>query len=186
MARGYNNFNRTFMVKEPGFKPIPIEAEKGSHWHRTDIVKLRFHPGFRIPQDGPLIKNPAAPNLIPLKNKQLMIDAPAGLSMIEMFVNGKYKTHIEFIQEQKTQVMIGLDEIMSRCGYHSGEKLGIQVDCVNLEYREIGDICDFFASREVRLPGIETPVIKSDIYGGGGLKNTEHSQSVFYKNNRFK
>lgn len=32
MSRGYNNLNRTFVAKEPGFGPIPPEAEEGSHW----------------------------------------------------------------------------------------------------------------------------------------------------------
>lgn len=32
MSRGFNNWNRTFMAKEPGYGPIPPEDEKGSHW----------------------------------------------------------------------------------------------------------------------------------------------------------
>lgn len=32
MSRGYNNWNRTFVAKEPGLAPIPPEKEAGSHW----------------------------------------------------------------------------------------------------------------------------------------------------------
>lgn len=32
MSRGFNNWNRTFMAKEPGHRPIPPEDEEGSHW----------------------------------------------------------------------------------------------------------------------------------------------------------
>jgi hypothetical protein len=53
MSEGYTNLNRAFMVKEPGDQLTPLN-DNVSRWNRADVVRLRLHPAFRIPQDGPV------------------------------------------------------------------------------------------------------------------------------------
>jgi hypothetical protein len=80
MSGSYKNLNRTFMVKEPRTQLTPLN-DNVSHWHRADIVRLRLHPAFRIPQDGPVgIK--VGPYFVPLTGNQIQVIAPAGLAMI--------------------------------------------------------------------------------------------------------
>ncbi|KAJ1983076.1 hypothetical protein H4R34_001498 [Dimargaris verticillata] len=100
MSRGFNNFNRTFMVKEPGLQPIAPADEAGSHWHRVDVVRFRYHPCFRRPIDPP----PAPPGsgtectFYPVTDG-LLLQCPVGISMVEMWVNGRYRAHIEYSAE---------------------------------------------------------------------------------------
>jgi hypothetical protein len=185
MSRGFNHFNRTFTAKEPGIQPIPSTEEKGSHWHRADIMRLRFHPGFRIPLDGPIgTTNKQGPSFVLLCSNRFEIMAPAGLSMIELFVNEQYKTHIEYLDEQPTAVSFSLEEIGQRCGWRANQKLSIEATCVNQTQKRIENMTEFFTSGQVRLPGMNGNVIKSDGYGLGGLGGASKYSSVFYRNGR--
>ncbi|RCI04096.1 hypothetical protein CU098_012191 [Rhizopus stolonifer] len=165
MSRGFNHWNRTFLAKEPGFSPIPPEKEEGSHWHRADIMRLRFHPAFRIPQDGPYCKDPSDPTFVPLNSQQFQVIAPAGLSMLEIFVDGRYRTHLEFLQDQPTQLTLNYHDICTQCQSDPSQHISIEATATNQSQREIDDLQDFLYKHSVHLPGIEGLVIKSDVFG---------------------
>ncbi|KAI7907358.1 putative peptidase family-domain-containing protein [Cokeromyces recurvatus] len=178
MSRGYNNWNRTFVAKEPGLAPIPPEAEGGSHWHRADIIRLRFHPAFRIPEDGPIGKpNSSSPSFVALDDGQFEIIAPAGLSMLEIFVNGQYRTHLEFLQRtQPTALKLSIQDICARSHCRPDEKIELEVTCVNQKQKHLDNLIEFLNTHCIRLPGIgeDTNILKSDVYGlgeGGDASN---------------
>ncbi len=187
MSRGYNNLNRTFVAKEPGYHGhIPPEAEDGSHWHRLDIMRLRFHPAFRIPQDGPIgYINPSSPSFIPLEGGQFQIVAPAGLSMIEMNVNGKYRTHYEFLKDQPKSITLNLNDICSTCKCQPNENISLEAMCINQQQKSVDNLNEFLYSHGVRLPGVNGTVIKSDIFGSDSEGATK-STCIFLKDNTFK
>ncbi|RKP38407.1 putative peptidase family-domain-containing protein [Dimargaris cristalligena] len=101
MSRGFNNFNRTFMVKEPGFQPITPTDEAGAHWHRLDIIRLRYHPCFRLPTDTlalPASNTPRDTTVYALEDG-VFIKNPLGISMVEVWVNDRYRFHLEYTDE---------------------------------------------------------------------------------------
>ncbi|KAF1803772.1 putative peptidase family-domain-containing protein, partial [Mucor lusitanicus] len=186
MSRGYNNWNRTFVAKEPGYGPIPPEEEAGSHWHRLDIMRLRFHPAFRLPQDGPIgARNPSQPSFIALEGGQFQVIAPAGLSLLEINVGGHYRTHFEFLQDQPRMVTFHQKDIRDRCKCNPDEKISLHAVCANQEDKDIDNLNVFLSSHGgVRLPGVDGLVLKSDIFGNGSDQGMTKSTAVFYHNNR--
>ncbi|PIA18643.1 hypothetical protein COEREDRAFT_79662 [Coemansia reversa NRRL 1564] len=102
MSRGFNDYNRTFMVRAPNFEgPVRQRDEAGAHWHRTDIVRLRHHPCLRLPNDPPLRDSEktesgfdtlATEDGILLRNEN-------GITMIEVWVNDRYRSHLEYTVE---------------------------------------------------------------------------------------
>lgn len=186
MSRGYNNLNRTFVAKEPGFGPIPPEAEHGSHWHRLDVLRLRFHPAFRLPQDGPkgtFIET--SPSFVPLEDGRFQINAPAGLSILEMNVNGHYRTHLEFLQDQPKSLVLSIQDICARCKCNPNQKISLEAMCINQQQKTVENLHDFVNSHSIRLPGVDGHVIQSDVFGGDTEGSTK-STSVFLRDGRFK
>ncbi|KAI7825909.1 putative peptidase family-domain-containing protein [Kickxella alabastrina] len=119
MSRGFNDYNRTFMAHAPNFKgPVKQQDEAGSHWHRTDIIRLRHHPCLRLPTDPPLRENERAEsgfNLLPVENG-LTVQNTNGITMIEVWVNNKYRNHREYTAEnldsrRSGQIPAGPDEM---------------------------------------------------------------------------
>ncbi|KAG1494062.1 hypothetical protein G6F47_000324 [Rhizopus delemar] len=166
MSRGFNNWNRTFMAKEPGYGPIPPEDEKGSHWHRSDIMRLRFHPAFRLPQDGPKgFISSEMPSFIPLESGQLEIKAPGGLSMIVMSVDGHYRTHVEFLKEQPKHLVLSTADVYQQCQCSPNESIKIDAVSVNQQEKSVDNLLSFLTQHKAQLPGIHGTVIKSDVYG---------------------
>ncbi|KAI8365524.1 Jacalin-like lectin domain-containing protein [Blakeslea trispora] len=176
MSRGYNNWNRTFVAKEPGLSPIPPEREDGSHWHRADVMRLRFHPAFRLPQDGPCNSNNSlAPTLIPVDHEHIQIVAPSGLSMVELSVDGQYRTHIEYLQMQPNRTTLSYNDICSRCKCDSSQRISLQVTCTNQSEHAIDNLSQFLQEHVFRLPGIEGPVIKHNTLGSQSEGETKSS-----------
>src|SRR6185295_2618331 len=101
MLRGYVNLNRTFTVKEP-HNPLPIQPsdEAGSHWHRCDIIRFRFHPCFRLPFDPPRQSNCShtAPDFWPLEDS-VLVQCAAGISLMEVHLNDRFKHHLEYTDD---------------------------------------------------------------------------------------
>ncbi|CAM0135928.1 unnamed protein product [Umbelopsis sp. WA50703] len=181
MSRGYNNWNRTFMVKEPGRSPIPPHDEEGSHWHRVDMLRLRFHPTFRIPQDGYWApKSDMGPSIVPLEHSKIAIKAPAGLSMVELLVNGSYRTHFEWPKpsQQTTHYELDLDlcKKEARCGPQ--EKLRIEATTCNSQTVVLEDADDFLRKHIVVLPNVPGIVFKSHELGQKGLGGGHQSSVV--------
>ncbi|KAJ2743522.1 hypothetical protein GGI20_003677 [Coemansia sp. BCRC 34301] len=102
MSRGFDDYNRTFMVSAPGFDgPVRQRDEGGAHWHRTDIVRLRHHPCLRLPADPPLRDNEKSESgfdVLPTE-RGLLIQNDNGITMIEIWVNGEYRNHREYTTE---------------------------------------------------------------------------------------
>ncbi|CEP16567.1 hypothetical protein [Parasitella parasitica] len=186
MSRGYNNWNRTFVAKEPGFAPISPEQEAGSHWHRLDIMRLRFHPAFRVPQDGPIgSRSPSKPSVVALEGGQFQVIAPAGISLLEMDVEGQYRSHFEFLQEQPRVVTFNIKDICDRCQCSANEKISLHAVCINQETKDIDDLNSFLNSHGgVYLPGVSGPVLKSDIFGNESDQGMAKYTAIFYRNNR--
>lgn len=106
MARGYHEWNRAFMTAEgpskrchtSGFRPItPKMDDKENHWNRMSLVRLRFHPCLRLPRDPqiPYHFTKMAPAFSITKDG-VHIKAPVGLGSIELQVDGRYVSHVEF------------------------------------------------------------------------------------------
>ena len=120
MARGYVEFNRAFMTREPGchrngiphgrfFAPIHSgNDDKHNHIHRAQAVRARWHPCFYIPSDPPLPYlgsndqatwvrwNEHGPSWTSTPRGALL-KCDSGIGAVEVEVNGEYKTHIEWL-----------------------------------------------------------------------------------------
>lgn len=103
MSRGFNDYNRTFMVRTPNMpgQPARQRDEAGSHWHRTDIIRLRHHPCLRLPTDPPLAENEQNESefeVMPTA-EGLLVQNDNGITMIEIWVNDRYRNHREYTAE---------------------------------------------------------------------------------------
>ncbi|KAJ2809413.1 hypothetical protein H4R20_000138 [Coemansia guatemalensis] len=101
-SRGYQNLNRAFMAREPGWEgPVRQEDEAGAHWHRTDAVRLRHHPFMRLPSDqlpSVVEKTETGFEVLAVDDGLLMCNE-SGLAMIEVKVNGALRGYIEYTAE---------------------------------------------------------------------------------------
>ncbi|KAJ2257784.1 hypothetical protein GGI13_000798 [Coemansia sp. RSA 455] len=102
MSRGFDDYNRTFMISAPGFDgPVRQRDEAGAHWHRTDIIRLRHHPCLRLPSDPPLRdneKHESGFDVLPTE-RGLLVQNDSGITMIEVWVGGEYRNHREYTAE---------------------------------------------------------------------------------------
>ncbi|KAJ2395173.1 hypothetical protein GGI05_001710 [Coemansia sp. RSA 2603] len=106
MSRGFNDFNRTFMARAPNFNgPVRREDEAGSHFHRTDLVRLRHHPCLRLPSDPPLHDNEKKMSGFDalLVDDGVVVGNASGITMIEVWINDRYRAHREYTAENLPQ-----------------------------------------------------------------------------------
>jgi hypothetical protein len=148
-------------------------------------MRLRFHPAFRIPPDGPVgKKDPSSPSFVPLEGDQFQILAPAGLSLLELSVNGEYRTHLEFLQNQPRSITFSKSDICTRCQCNPNQKISMEATCLNQSEKSVENLNEFITSHSgVRLPGVDAVVLKSDVYGQGSEGATKYD-AVFLNNNR--
>ncbi|KAJ2269020.1 hypothetical protein J3F81_004471, partial [Coemansia sp. RSA 371] len=110
MSRGFNDYNRTFMARSPNINgAVRQRDEAGAHWHRTDIVRLRHHFLLRQPTDAPLRENErdeAGFELLPIDNG-VLVRSTNGITMVEAWVGGRYRNHMEFTKENLPRRMDG-------------------------------------------------------------------------------
>ncbi|KAJ2321451.1 hypothetical protein H4S02_000705 [Coemansia sp. RSA 2611] len=102
MSRGFNDYNRTFMARSPNFKgPVKQRDEAGAHWHRTDIIRLRHHLLLRLPGDPPLRENEQNETGFEVMaiEEGILVCSLSGITMIEVWINGRYRNHVEFTSE---------------------------------------------------------------------------------------
>lgn len=150
-------------------------------------MRLRFHPGFRIPEDGPQgTPSPAGPTFIPLENGQFQIVAPAGLASLELFVNDQYRTHYEFLKEQPKTIVFSLQDICQRCQCGMNERVSLKSICANLKEKDVSNLQEFLNSRGVQLPGVDGHVLKSDKFGNPNEEGATKYNAVFVKGSRYK
>lgn len=126
MARGYIEFNRAFMTREPGcprngfpqggfFAPIHAgNDDKHNHIHRAQAVRARWHPCFYIPSDPPLpylVSNDQRDWVQWNENEPSWTSTPqgavlrcaSGIGAIEAWINDEYKTHVEWLNLPSSQ-----------------------------------------------------------------------------------
>ncbi|KAJ2719016.1 hypothetical protein GGI07_005471 [Coemansia sp. Benny D115] len=102
MSRGFNDYNRTFMASAPNWDgPVKQRDEAGAHWHRTDIIRLRHHPCLRLPTDPPLRNNETTMSEFDtlVFEDGLQVQNSSGITMIEVWVNDRYRNHREYTAE---------------------------------------------------------------------------------------
>lgn len=141
--------------------------------HRVDVIRLRFHPAFRLPQDGPRgAINHSSPTIMPLEENCLRISVPAGLSMIVYSVNSHYRTHTEFLQHQPKNVTLSLSDIYKQLQCNPNDNIKLETISVNQQGQSIDSVATFFHTHIVQLPGLSSTVFKSPTFGGmeGGSK----------------
>ncbi|KAL8867584.1 MAG: hypothetical protein Q9174_005572, partial [Haloplaca sp. 1 TL-2023] len=98
MLRDYVRFNRTFLCREPyatrtkspGLRPCLPPDECG--WHRLDVLRFRYHPCFRLPQDNAVTGDESV-RVWPVENGKVLVTAPSGVSFIELFTEGEDVCH---------------------------------------------------------------------------------------------
>ena len=106
MARGYHEWNRSFMTTEgrskrtktPNCRLItPAIDNRENHWDRMSLLRLRYHPTMRIPND-PFIPYPytAMAPTFSVTKEGIAVHAPVGLGSLEIQVDGKYVYHLEY------------------------------------------------------------------------------------------
>ena len=94
MLRDYVKLNRTFVIKEPystrtksqGLRVCRMDDE--CNWHRLDILRFRYHPCFRLPNDEPPWSQDESIQYYPIGNGRLLCAAQTGISFIEIHVEG--------------------------------------------------------------------------------------------------
>lgn len=106
MARGYHEWNRAFMTTEGRSKRCntsgcrlitPQMDDKENHWNRMSLMRLRYHPCLRLPRDPwiPYQYTRIAPTFAVIKDG-VSVKAPVGLGSIEIQVDDRYVSHLEF------------------------------------------------------------------------------------------
>jgi hypothetical protein len=115
MWRGFDHFNRTFAIAEPGSAQsaglAPVLAQNESGIDRSNAVRLRYHrwlgPG-RVPYV------PVQPPQITVQGAGVQISSPAGIRHIQYLVAGQAVTHDEFLDEAPPVVTVQTSVLRSR------------------------------------------------------------------------
>ncbi|GBB83528.1 hypothetical protein RclHR1_10220012 [Rhizophagus clarus] len=121
MSRGFNYLNRTFTVKEPN-NPLPMtpSEEEGAHWYRSDVVRFRFHPCFRLPLEPPAkidLKDVGADFWI--LNDFLLVKCLAGISLIEFYIRNNIVGYLDYSNDENNnqiEIRLKIDEIIKNYG----------------------------------------------------------------------
>ncbi|GBB91861.1 hypothetical protein RclHR1_01930003 [Rhizophagus clarus] len=180
MLRGFNNLNRTFTVKEPNnHSPITPSEEEGAHWHRCDAVRYRFHPCFRLPSDPPIpnsSNNVGATFL--LLDDLLLVRCPAGISLIEFYVNENVVGYIEYVEGDQTEVTLEIPEIKENYGDDKTSAIQLKVMARNQTESIIEDLQKYQEENKIVLPehGV---AYKSNCLGQVDSENTSEFQILF-------
>ncbi|PVU92247.1 hypothetical protein BB561_003952 [Smittium simulii] len=173
MSRGFDNFNRTFCVSEPKNQgPIKPEDELGSHWHKTDIIRLRYHPLFTLPGE----KQPSIISAKPvfyLINNGLLVQSKDGISMIECYVNDYVVRHAEFTlenlsqrkdgrivtftpeersMENPTSIIIDLGYWKKLTSYKESDNIKFEVTTKQQGLSQIDNVYDFIRKNTITMP----------------------------------
>ncbi|KAJ1728902.1 hypothetical protein LPJ61_003794 [Coemansia biformis] len=97
IQRGYKHFSRAFMAKEPGHEgPIKQGDEGRAHLNRLSAVGLRHHPCLRMPGD---VISEMAVEFISATDDGVVIHSKTGVILVEVLVNNKHCTHMEYTAE---------------------------------------------------------------------------------------
>jgi hypothetical protein len=117
MWRGFDHFNRTFMVVEPksalsqGMAPVLAQDESGID--RSNAVRLRYHPWLAL--HGRATGAAVAPQIV-VDGATLKIGSAAGIRHIQYLVGGEGVTHDEFLATPPAVASVPLGDLRARLG----------------------------------------------------------------------
>ncbi|CAB5393776.1 unnamed protein product [Rhizophagus irregularis] len=98
--------------------PTTPSEEEGAHWYRSNVIRFRYHPCFRLPFEPPEkidLKNIGADFWI--LNKFLLIKCSAGISLIEIYVRNNIIGYLDYSDEyNQTEIRLKVDEIIKKYG----------------------------------------------------------------------
>ncbi|RIA98678.1 putative peptidase family-domain-containing protein [Glomus cerebriforme] len=153
MLRGFNNLNRTFTVKEPNNpSPITPSDENGAHWHRCDAVRYRYHPCFRLPSDPPTsISLDNIGTTFWLLNEFILIKCPAGISLIEFYVEENIVGYIDYVENDQNEITLEIQEIKEKYG-NDNHAIKMKVIAKNQTERCIENLQQFQEENKIILP----------------------------------
>ncbi|KAI8873781.1 hypothetical protein GQ42DRAFT_160317 [Ramicandelaber brevisporus] len=199
MSRGFNNFNRTFMIVEPGYAaPVLPANENGAHWHRVDSVRLRFHECLRMPSDthrrimlrAETDGSMRSIQCFPASGGRIIMKCHAGIAMVEAWVNDSYKHHVEFplgqvgVVDPPKQVEINIEEIAATCGASGSCKIKLEITSANQGIHIIEDARAFLRESVVQIAPRnfgQSPIsaMKTSKLGSGQMEGSRSYQVVF-------
>ncbi|KAI9367129.1 putative peptidase family-domain-containing protein [Aspergillus egyptiacus] len=109
MLRDYVRLNRSFLTREPfstrtktqGLYPCLPQDECA--WHRLDVLRFRFHPCFRLPNDPPMSSDDSV-QVWPVENGKIVLTATTGIAFIELYAEGDQVCHhfLEYINTESS------------------------------------------------------------------------------------
>ncbi|KAL5333105.1 putative peptidase family-domain-containing protein [Aspergillus crustosus] len=109
MLRDYVRLNRSFVTREPfstrtktqGLHPCLPQDE--CTWHRLDVLRFRFHPCFRLPND-PSMSSDDSVQVWPVENGKILLTATTGIAFIELYAEGDQvcRHFMEYINTEST------------------------------------------------------------------------------------
>ncbi|OLL23479.1 putative zinc metalloproteinase [Neolecta irregularis DAH-3] len=200
MLRGYTIFNRTFMTNEPynhrtqtpGLRPVLPKDEVGTRWHRLDVIRFRYHPTFRLPNE--LAPHGTCPLFYALENG-VVLSCRAGIILIEIHVDGQCKSHIEYINHPEHHLFLYEQDLLKRVNCNTGTPLklvalsanqkSVGVDnfnhLLNSNFNdEYGTVCVSGLVGQAKLPGSEkfeilwkSEIVNIRVYWGDELDGLE-------------
>lgn len=171
MARGYHEWNRSFMTTEGRSKRTktdrcrcitPSMDNKENHWNRMSLMRLRYHPTMRLPRDPyiPYQYSAVAPTFA-ITNDGISVSAPNGLGSIEFQVDGQYVKHLEY------------PFVPSQGGEKDGSASRPPPQQIQLSTSEIGELASVDPlSRKVTITAVGTDQRQAEIEDYGNLLKT--------------
>ncbi|KNC98106.1 uncharacterized protein SPPG_06515 [Spizellomyces punctatus DAOM BR117] len=188
MRRGFNHFNRTFMPVENTargqVRPITVDLEDGSHWHRIDTVRLRYHPCFRhLNDDTSVQRELGGPCFYPINN-HIIARSPTGIILVEWEVEGlgvvswRDFTHGDLVEP--FEYAISCDEaVLKSFNGSSQRKISLSVTSTNQQSARIDDVESFRQNASLHIEGFGT-VFKSQTVGHGNSGGTNHDFTIWF------
>ncbi|TPX69376.1 hypothetical protein SpCBS45565_g02418 [Spizellomyces sp. 'palustris'] len=188
MSRGFNHFNRTFMPVENTargqVRPITVDLEEGSHWHRIDTVRLRHHPCFRHLNDDTSVQREVGGPCLYRINNYIIARSPTGIILVEWEVEGLGVvswcdfTHGELVDT--FEYAIPCDEAVLKSFKGSGQrKISLSVTSTNQQSARIDDVESFCQDACLQIEGFGT-VFKSKTVGDGNSGGSEHDFTICF------
>ncbi|HEY0714601.1 MAG TPA: hypothetical protein VGF45_18095 [Polyangia bacterium] len=140
MARGFDNFNRTFVSSEPpsakgeGLSPVLPMHESGLD--RSSAVRLRYHRWL-----NPTVvsyPNDEAPTFT-VQGTTVTINSKNGLRHVTYFSDMTLRAHDEFLDAPRTEMTVSFDDLKKRTGAMAKADVFIDVidDAGNIAVRGI-------------------------------------------------
>lgn len=120
MLRDYITWNRSFMTRDGNYcartngpgKELTL-AQDECNWHRLDVLRFRYHPAFRLPQEYPAPLDPTKPNLYPVEGGAFARSA-TGIYLVEIRVDDGVRSWLEYHDLPQTELFLIEQELRDR------------------------------------------------------------------------